>query len=495
MNVCTLIESASPHKFTNMGQKNSKKQSNADHQSMVSKEVEFKPDRPRVVQNFLLVWLDTNICLSEKDSQNTLQQLRSVVNNITLFTDPNQCVVFLQGIQTEKAFVITSGSLGQALVPCVHSMVQVNALFIFCGEQNQHKQWATAWPKIQCVHTEIEPICKALQEAAKQCNQDSTATSFVELVTDDISNTDLNRLEPSFMYTQLFKNALLDMQHDEEVVQYLVRFCRGKYGDNSTQLQLIEELGQKYSSEKAIWWYTREGFTYQMLNRAPRLLKADILVNMGFFMHDLHRQIEQLHEKQINESGRKPCIVYRGQGMSTTDFDKLRRTEGGLLSFNSFLSTTENKQISLRFARNTTINEDMVRLLFSMTIDVNVKSTPFANIQQESRYQAEEEILFLMHSVFRIDDVNSIDGENRLFEVRLTLTQDDDPHLRVLSERFGEEIKDSTGLDRIGRLLIQVGELDKAEELYRSILEQTSNSAAMELYYNQLGTIKRSQGQ
>ena len=54
------------------------------------------------------------------------------------------------------------------------------------------------------------------------------------------------------------------------------------------------------------------------------------------------------------------------------------------MSFNSFLSTTENKRISLRFARNTPINEDMVRLLFMMTIGVNGKSALFAKIRHES---------------------------------------------------------------------------------------------------------------
>ena len=42
---------------------------------------------------------------------------------------------------------------------------------------------------------------------------------------------------------------------------------------------------------------------------------------------------------------------------------------------------------------------------------------------------------------------------------------------------------------------MQVEELDKAEELYRSIIDQTSGSTAVELYYKQLGTITHSQGQ
>ena len=451
--------------------------------------------RRKVVQNFLLVWLDTSITTSNKDAQNTLQQLRSVVNDITLFTDSNECVAFMQDVQMEKVFVITSGSLGQALVSCIHPMAQVSVIFIFCGDQRRHEKWATEWPKIKGVHTEIEPICKALQVVAKQCNQDSIAVSFVPVGTDGISNTDLDRLDPSFMYTQLFKNALLDMQHDREAVQYLVRYCKDKYAKNPVQLELIREFGRKYTSAKAIWWYTQEGFTYEMLNRALRLLEADILVNMGFFMHDLHLQIQQLHQKQINEYGMKPFIVYRGQGMSNSDFEKLQKTRGGLISFNSFLSTSKNKQTALNFAQRTTANAGMVELLFIMNIDPDVTSTPFANIRNESFFKVEEEILFSMHSVFRIDDVKIIAGGNQLFEVRLTLTKDDDPHLRILTERFRHETEGSTGLHRIGKLLMQVGELDKAEELYQSLLAQTSTEVDVGLYCSQLGSIKNSQGE
>ena len=478
-----------------MGQKDSKEQRDADRHSIVSKEVHCKPVPQRAVSNFLLVWLDTNTASSNKDSEKTLEQLRSVVNDISLFTDTDECVAFLRDAQTEKAFIITSGSLGQALVPSVHSMTHVNDIFIFCGEPHRHEQWVKAWPKIKGVHTKIAPICQALQLVVKQCHQDSTAMSFVPQRTDGVSNTNLDELDPSFMYTELFKNALLEMQHDKEAVQYLVRYCNDKYAENPVQLELIRKFGRRYTPEEAIWWYTREGFTYQMLNQALRLLEADILVNMGFFMHDLHKQIKQLHEAQIDEYGGKPFIVYRGQGMSTIDFDKLRKTQGGLMSFNSFLSTTTNRQTSLKFLQVATTDAGMAGLLFIMTIDPNVNSLPFANIRKASYYPTEEEILFSMHSVFRIDAVQSIGDENRLFEVQLTLTKDDDPQLRILTERFRDETEGSIGLDRIGRLLMRVGQLDKAEELYQTLLTQNPTETDVGHYYHQLGNIKNNQGE
>ena len=63
-------------------------------------------------------------------------------------------------------------------------------------------------------------------------------------------------------------------------------------------------------------------------------------------------------------------------------------------------------------------------------------------------YQTEEEILFSMHSIFRIGQIEQIDENNRLWQVDLTLTNDNDPQLYALTERMREETKDrQDGID------------------------------------------------
>ena len=231
-----------------------------------------KPDRRRIVQNFLLIWLDANITSSDEDSQHTLQKLRSVVNDIHLFTDPDDCVACLAEVQTEKAFVIVSGSLGEKIAPTLHPMKQVDAIYIFCRDKSRHKEWARAWPKIKGIHTKIKHTCEDLQLAVQQCNRDSIAVSFAPVQEGSASAVNLDELEPSFMYTQLLKNALLDLKHNEKSVQDLVIYCQDKYAGNTAELALVREFGRDYRPQRAIWWYTREFFTYQMLNRALRLL-------------------------------------------------------------------------------------------------------------------------------------------------------------------------------------------------------------------------------
>jgi hypothetical protein len=135
--------------------------------------------RQRIAQNFLLIWVDTSIDESQHDCQNTLAQLRSVVNDVNIFTQPDQCLQFLDGIQNEKAFIVTSGSLGRHLVPNIHALPQLDTIYIFCANESPHESWTKKWTKIKGIYTEIQCICEELQLAAKQCNQDSIAKSFV----------------------------------------------------------------------------------------------------------------------------------------------------------------------------------------------------------------------------------------------------------------------------------------------------------------------------
>jgi hypothetical protein len=89
----------------------------------------------KMVQNILLIWLNSNIDEGNSDFQNTITQLRCVVNDINTFTNGEQCIEFLESIQDNNACMIISGSLGQQIVPHVHKMSQVDSIFIFCSNK------------------------------------------------------------------------------------------------------------------------------------------------------------------------------------------------------------------------------------------------------------------------------------------------------------------------------------------------------------------------
>ncbi|CAF4334330.1 unnamed protein product, partial [Adineta steineri] len=288
-------------------------------------------------------------------------------------------------------------------------------------------------------------LCQSLQLAVKQCDQDTIAVSF--LTVNEMASTDnLNQLEPNFMYTQLFKEILLDIEYDEQSIQQFTAYCRN---NNSLSPINTNRFEKEYAAQLAIWWYTFPSNIYCMLNYALRTLDADAIITMGFFMCHLHQQIQQLYEQQVSSYGRKPFLVYRGQGLMKSDFEKLQRAKGGLMSFNNFLSTSKDKKISLEFAEDASKKPDMVGIFFGMSIDPSIKSAPFASIREKSYFKEEDEILFSMHTVFRVNAIKQIDNENQLYQVELELTSDDDKQLRLLTDRIREEAGGSTGWQRV----------------------------------------------
>jgi hypothetical protein len=227
-----------------------------------------------------------------------------------------------------------------------------------------------------------------------------------------------------------------------------------------------------------------------MLNRALRLTDVDIIIKMGFFISDLHYHNEQLYSEQFSDhESSTSFIVYRGQDMSKTDFEQMTKNKGGLMSFDNFLSTSKDRNVSLDFARRALPNSDVVGILFIMTIDPNKSTTPFASTIDVSFYKGkEDEVLFSMHTVFRIGEITAMSEKHRLFQVDLTLTGDNDKDLHVLTDRIREEIyPHEKRWERLGLLLNKMGQSGKAQQVYEIPLEQTIDDSENGNIYEQLG--------
>jgi preprotein translocase subunit SecA/nephrocystin-3 len=132
-----------------------------------------------------------------------------------------------------------------------------------------------------------------------------------------------------------------------------------------------------------------------------------------------------------------------------------------------------------------------------MAIDPSKSTTPFASITDVSFFQkAEEEVLFAMHTVFRIGEVTPMGENHRLVRVELTLTSDNDPDLRRLTDRIREEtFPDVDGWYRLGQVLLQMGQSEKAQQVYEILLKQATEESAKAPIYNQLGSTKKDQGE
>ena len=93
-------------------------------------------------------------------------------------------------------------------------------------------------------------------------------------------------------------------------------------------------------------------------------------------------------------------------------FEKLSKNQGVLLSFNNFLSTSADRRLALQFADGAQGRDDMTGIVFRITIDPLISSTPFASLNSSSHFgDSEEEILFSIHTVFRIGELDHLDTQ------------------------------------------------------------------------------------
>ncbi|CAF4545236.1 unnamed protein product, partial [Rotaria socialis] len=455
--------------------------------------------RRRMIQNYLVIWVDSNIDQNTADCRNTLEQLRAAVREVSICTTPAQCIEFLNEMNDEKAFIISSGALGETLVNDIHSIPKVDAIYIFCGNKERHEPWAKDWPKIRGVFTSIKPICESLKKVAHECDHDSIPMSFVpkQTMVEGAAGPDqktLDQLPPSYMYSVIFKDIILEIDDDDKKsMDTLAIYCR----DQNIPETEINDFKRKYRQKSPVWWYTKEIFLYGMLNRGLRSLDMEAMTKLGFFIRHLHIQLEALYQEQ-SANFQKAFIVYRGQGLSQQDFQNLSNSKGGLLSFNNFLSTSKKPKVATLFVQQALQrNPDIVGVMFIMAIDpskISTSITPFAMIDEHSALPQEQEILFTMHTVFRVGEIKRTAENSRLWEVQLTITDESDPQLAGLTDRIKEEVRGPTGWHRMGKLMLKVGHFEQAEELYNELLENASHDSDRAFIYQQLGQLKYHQG-
>ena len=99
-----------------------------------------------------------------------------------------------------------------------------------------------------------------------------------------------------------------------------------------------------------------------------------------------------------------------------------------------------------------------------------------------------------MHLVFRIGIVQQIEENDRLWQMNLTLTGDNDPQLQFLMKSMTDQTTNTNEWFRLGQLMIQLARLDKTKQVYDIVFTQTADEKRRGSIYYQLGNIEHHQG-
>jgi exonuclease V gamma subunit len=106
----------------------------------------YPNDDDKHLEIFCLIWLDAN----GKESRDTEQNLRSVINYLKKFQDVQQCQQYIEErSKNDRLVIIVSGQLGREIVPSIHKLRQVISIYVYCMNKKSNEQWSSKFTKVK----------------------------------------------------------------------------------------------------------------------------------------------------------------------------------------------------------------------------------------------------------------------------------------------------------------------------------------------------------
>ncbi|CAF2981601.1 unnamed protein product [Rotaria sp. Silwood2] len=455
-----------------------------------------------------IIWLnETQLIADDYVHSGFSSFINNIANNIggiTISHDRHECIdqiheISQQENKTTKILLIILTPLSledivkSAFVQLMEDLVEVDSMYLFSFNTTKNLIHLPEGTKIRGFHTGFDVFPATTAEESETASDDqieqqqkslwksrlksedfifnSLPSLDASASSSSISQENTTRQEADFMYAELLRGILIDIDSTEDE---MIHYCRQKYAANKKQLAYIEEFKEYYDPCNAIFWYTRDTFLYRLLNTALREQDIDTLYALRYFIKHLHEQLMELYTSSITKAD------------NTED----QYTE------TTFLSTTATKELAEFFIGGNTSNdntsdvkEGTKHILFKIEIDKTVNKFPYANISGKSAFGDDEgEILFTMGAVFRIVSVNETD--NSLLNVTLKLTGEEDEDLHKLTVHMKADIVQPIPLISLAKLMGATARYMKAEQFYLLSLNDsvvTQDAGCIAAVYNDLG--------
>ena len=445
--------------------------------------------------DFLVIWLDRDI-EKTKDSRESKGRIRHAVRNqLKTFDDPDECVNYMLEHCTKRIFFIVSGSFGYYLVNLIYHLPQIHRIYVYCANRQRAESWAKTELKISGIFTKSKTLIEKLCDDMQSCDDNSRLPmSIFHLAEREKSLRNLTEDSITFTWYQLLLVVLQRLACLHNSKTDMIQECRAAYQNDPTEQEKIDKFEKDYRPARAIWWYTSDCFIYRLLNQALRTQDIDIIFHFRFFIHDLNNQIKQLYRLYLQKHQpieNHQLQVYRGQKLSLDELNSIRANINGIISMNTFLSATLNRDLALIYSETNqpfSPTSNVQPVLFTITIcDMSEKTAPFALIKTFSCYTEEDEVLFTLSAIFQ---VRSVELKDDLWHVHLQLSKEQNQLCQHLSKDILKKIGSSVCPLTLGWFLFRMNEFSKAEHYAEALLKQLSNSDREKgNTYNLLGLI------
>ncbi|CAF1350606.1 unnamed protein product [Rotaria sordida] len=428
-------------------------------------------ERLRQSQNNLkLIWFDPNI-RSKEDMKTKKEELRVINEHVNIFSDLDECIKFIKSVKNEKIFLITSGTQAPEILSQVSDLSQVDSIFIFCMLKDRHEYLLTKYNKIVGIYTEFDDLCKTIEDEFDFFNK--RIETFSSFEKGEQSTKDLSKESSTFLWYQIFNYIITRLPRNQQAKEQMIQLCKDYYCRNREEMKNIVEFEQTYRSENAIYWYSKKSFLYKIVNKVLRTESIELIHAFRVFICDLSENLQCQHKK-IFLSKEKILHLYRGAALDIKEFNRLKQSQGKLISTNGYLSTSREESQARAYANKSSKRNDIIRVLFHIEINIEKidKNIIFADITELSDNPKEAEVLFDINACFEIKSFQ----EDKSFQIiNMKLSNEGPKIAKDFLESTRKEIEGTSDSIIVGRLLCDLGEYDESQKYFEQLLDKSNN--------------------
>ncbi|CAF0824698.1 unnamed protein product [Didymodactylos carnosus] len=423
-------------------------------------------DKEKKFETFSLLWLDRDMNYTSRNWK-TQKKLRESINYFKRFNNLSTCEKWIRQrqIQDEKVILIVSGAYGKEILPNIYQLPQLVGVYVYCLNKEIHEKWAKNYKNKGCevIINSDELIAKISKDQKDRQQFENAATSMSTasvsssnassgLSTQENSSSELNG---NFLWSQLLIQVLLKMKHAVNDRQELINIC----------------------------------------NETSTMQDIDTLIAFRFFITDLY---QQLQSEANDDDNRTPTVcVFRDQLRSKDELDGMKLIIRKYLLLNSCLSTTLNQKVAFNFISNVALaTNDLCRVVFEIDIDpslINVE--PYADISLQSFFQQEAEILFMLGSIFKINEIKT--RTDCISVIKLHLAGiNNNPELQDLTDYMNKNLGEKADLTSLGAVLKGMDKYDQAKKCYERQANEMDYKNPIEVVcrYTELGNVAYAEG-
>jgi len=313
-----------------------------------------------------------------------------------------------------KFLLITTGSTFKSVISFLNSnnySKLITKACIYCMMKDKYIGLIKDYPLLEGVYNIPSDVVSFIQ---KYISEDNEIFDFCKLVTYEkyiskyyelhkiiskyYSNTSHKPINNAI---QILKEILNKSNDEEKLIKVLEVFENEDY-------QAITKYTEKLSFYINSWLLNLDNLAYE---------------KSGYFIGGLMYKLNEYGIKRKKGVYQK-SIFYRGLYINYLDALSYQIYKGKIISFQTFLSTTERKETANFFAKiETPLNERQEKSMFSTIIEINYNWEkdlfPLCfDISDISYFTNEKEFLFHPYTFFKINDF-SIDLSKNILELKI----------------------------------------------------------------------------